>query len=259
MKVDIWSDIVCPWCYVGQRRFKGALAHFPHRDEVEVTWRAFELDPDAPPERQRDYVAHLASKYRVSPAEAEAMIERMTRTAAAEGLRFRFDIARPGNTFDAHRLLHLGAARGIQDPVKERLLAATFVEGRAIGERDTLMRLAVEAGLDERDARSALDGGAYAGEVRADEREAAALGITGVPYFLVDRAHAVSGAQPSEVLVEVLRRAWADRHAALATASAATLPVPATVPDACGGKASPEGPCPPHEAAVRLDEGGGGG
>lgn len=212
MKVDIWSDIVCPWCYVGQRRFKGALAHFPHRDEVEVTWRAFELDPDAPPERQRDYVAHLASKYRVSPAEAEAMIERMTRTAAAEGLRFRFDIARPGNTFDAHRIAALGAERGVQHDVVDRLYAATFEEGRPIGDKATLVELAVEAGLEADEADKVLDSDAYADQVRADERQAAALGITAVPFFVIDGAYGVAGAQSADVLLGVLEEAWAARR-----------------------------------------------
>jgi predicted DsbA family dithiol-disulfide isomerase len=215
VKVEIWSDVVCPWCYIGKRRMEQALSQFEHGDQVEVVWRSFELDRSAPPERGGDYASRLADKYGVSLPEAQAMIDRMTTAAAGEGLVFRFDLARPGNTFDAHRLIHLGAVRGIQDQVKERLLEATFAEGQPIGDRRTLVGLAVEVGLDEGEARAVIEGDAYAEAVRADERDAAELGITGVPYFVVDRAYGVSGAQPPEVLVEVLQRAWADRHASL--------------------------------------------
>lgn len=215
MKVEVWSDVVCPWCYIGKRHLESALAEFAHAAEVEVVWRSFELDPSAPAVRDGDYAHRLASKYAVSVSEASAMIEQMTARAARVGLSFRFDLARPGNTFDAHRLLHLGADRGIQDEVGERLLAATFTEGAPIGDTDTLLRLAVEAGLDGAEARSVLGSDAYTEEVRADERRAAALGITGVPFFVVDGAYGVSGAQPAEVLGSVLQRAWTERQTAV--------------------------------------------
>ena len=224
VKVEIWSDVVCPWCYVGKRRFEAARRDFDHRDEVEVAWRAFELDPSAPPRRDRDYAGHLAAKYGVSVAEGQAMIDRMTATAAGAGLTFRFDVAQPGNTFDAHRLTHLARARGVEDAVVERLFAATFVEGEPIGDRDTLVRLAAEAGLDVAEAASALDSGAYAEEVRADERQAAALGITAVPFFVVDRTYGVSGAQSPEVLRGVLERAWADTRRPLVVTGVAEAP-----------------------------------
>ena len=148
VKVEIWSDVVCPWCYIGKRNLEAALEGFRHRDELDVVWRSFELDPSAPRLRQGAYADRLARKYGVGAAEARTMVDRMTATAAQAGLVFRFDIARPGNTFDAHRLIHLGGERGIQDAVKERLLAATFTEGEPIGERDTLLRLGAEAGLE---------------------------------------------------------------------------------------------------------------
>ncbi len=214
VKVEIWSDVVCPWCYVGKRRFEAALARFPHRDEVEVRWRSFELDPSAPAVRDGSYVGRLAAKYRVPPAEAQAMIDRITDAGTGVGLTFRFDIARPGRTFDAHRLIHLGAHRGRQGEVKERLLAATFLEGEAIGEPATLVRLGVDAGLDGGEVRRVLDTDAFAADVRADERQAAELGIRGVPFFAVDRQYAVSGAQRPEVLTELLERAWADARPA---------------------------------------------
>jgi predicted DsbA family dithiol-disulfide isomerase len=211
MKVEIWSDVVCPWCYIGKRRFEQALAGFPHRDEVEVVWRAFELDPSAPGERTGGYAENLAVKYGVTVSEAQRMVDTMTATAAQDGLDFRFDTARPGSTFDAHRLLHLAGERGMQDAVKERLLLATFTEGEPIGDRDTLVRLVAEAGLDAAEAREVLASDRYAAEVRGDEQQARAYGITGVPFFVVDGRYGVSGAQPAEALGQVLAQAWAER------------------------------------------------
>lgn len=213
MKVEIWSDVVCPWCYVGKRRFESALSQFEHRDQVEVRWRAFELDPAAPRRREGDYAGRLAAKYGVGLVEARAMIERMTAVGAQEGLALAFDAARPGNTFDAHRLTHLAADRGVEDAVVERLFAATFTEGEPIGEATALERIAVEAGLEAGQVRSVLHSDAYAAEVRADEREAGALGISAVPFFVFNRAFGVSGAQSSDVLREVLERAWAESRA----------------------------------------------
>ncbi len=208
VKVEIWSDVACPWCYVGKRRFEAALAGFEHGGDVDVVWRSFELDPSAPATRDGDYVERLASKYRVGLAEAQAMIDRMVAAGAADGVDMRFDRAQPGNTFAAHRLLHLALDRGVQDSLKERLLAATFIEGAAIGDVDVLAGLAVEAGLDADEVRAVLDGDAYSAEVRADERRAAALGITAVPFFVVDGKYGVPGAQPPDVLLAVLEQAW---------------------------------------------------
>ncbi len=210
MRVEIWSDVVCPWCYIGKRRFEQALASFAHRDEVEVVWRSFELDTTAPAERTEGTVAHLAHKYGRSLAEAQEMLDSMTATAAVDGLDFHFDVMRGGNTFDAHRLLHLAGERGVQDALKERLLRATFTEGSLVSDLDTLVRLGVEAGLDADEAREVLTSGGYADEVRADEVDAQRFGITGVPFFVVDRTYGVSGAQPAEVLREVLDKAWSD-------------------------------------------------
>jgi predicted DsbA family dithiol-disulfide isomerase len=212
MKVEIWSDVVCPWCYIGKRRFEGALADFEHRDDVDVTWHSFELDPSAPASTVGDPAERLAAKYGMSRADAEAAQTRMTSTAAAEGLDFHLDLARSGNTFDAHRLLHLAQSAGKQGELKERLMAAYFTEGDAIGEPDVLVRLATEVGLDEADVREVLASDAYAAEVRRDEQDARQIGITGVPFFVVDRAYGISGAQPSELILSALRKAWADSH-----------------------------------------------
>jgi len=208
VNVEIWSDIACPWCYVGKRRLEAALAGFEHRDDVTVTWRSFELDPVAPREREVDGATHLAEKYGTSVEQARAMQQRMTDTAAEDGLDFRFDLARAGNTFDAHRLVHLAAAHGRQDEMKERLMRAYLTEGEPIGDPAALHRLAIEIGLPEDEVRDLLAGDRFADEVREDERTAARFGIHAVPFFVVDRAIGASGAQPPEVLGELLRRGW---------------------------------------------------
>ena len=204
MRIDIWSDVACPWCYVGKRRLEAALARFDA--PVEVVWRAFELDPSAP--RVRDpgtsYAQRLASKYRTSVSDADAMIQRMTDVAADDGLELRFDRVRSGNTFDAHRTMHLGAERGVQDAVAERLFRGYFTEGEAIGEQDALVRLAAEAGLDADETRTMLESDRYAAEVRADEQRAAALGVTGVPFYVIGGRYGISGAQPPDEILRVL-------------------------------------------------------
>jgi predicted DsbA family dithiol-disulfide isomerase len=212
LRVDIWSDIACPWCYVGKRRIEAALARFPHRDEVAIVWRAFELDPSAPRVRADEgtYAERLARKYRTPVAQAEGMIRRMVDVAAADGLEFRFDRIRPGNTFDAHRVLHLALERGVQGAVKERFLRGYMTEGEAIGEPEVLVRLAADAGLDADEVTALLATDTYAPEVRADEAEAREHGIDGVPFFAIGR-YGVSGAQPAELLLRVLGDAFQER------------------------------------------------
>jgi predicted DsbA family dithiol-disulfide isomerase len=215
LKVEIWSDVVCPWCYIGKRRLESALRQFEHRDEVEVTYRAFELNPHAEGDEGIGLEDRLARKYGVPLEEARAMNSRVTAVAVGDGLAYRLDIARPGNTFDAHRLIQMAQGEGRQGEMKERLMAAYFVEGRPIGNRETLLELAAEVGLDPERARALLDGDEFAAEVRADELEAAQLGISGVPFFVIDRRYGVSGAQPAEVLVGALDRAWSEARAAV--------------------------------------------
>jgi predicted DsbA family dithiol-disulfide isomerase len=209
MQVEIWSDVMCPWCAVGKARFEQALEAFPHRDEVEVRWRSFELDPDAPEQKDGEYVELLASKYGTSRDEAQRMIDTMTATAAAEGLDFHFQRVRPGNTFDAHRLLHLAADRGLQHELKDRLLTAYLTEGETVGRAEVLQRLASEVGLDDVEVKEALAGDAYADAVREDERQAMAYGIRGVPFFVLDGRYGISGAQPADVLGQALAQAHA--------------------------------------------------
>jgi predicted DsbA family dithiol-disulfide isomerase len=212
MRIEIWSDVVCPWCYVGKRHLEQALDRFPHRESVEIVWKAYELDPHAPPERTGSYVERIARKYGLSEPQARASIERIVRAGDDAGIDFRFDDLRGGNTFDAHRLLHLAGSLGVQDELKERLLFATFTEGHPIGDRETLVKLAGDVGITEPDARRVLEGDELAREVREDEAEAAQLGATGVPFFVVDRRFGVSGAQPPETLLHVLERAWSDAN-----------------------------------------------
>ena len=207
--VEIWSDLVCPWCYLGKRRLEQALEQFPERDRVDVVWRSFELEPDVPatPEPRAEA---LVRRYGMTAEEAEQRDAHMAALAAEAGLEYRPDLVLLGNTFDAHRVLHVAGAAGLQAQAKERLLRAYFTEGRALTDRDTLVELAADAGVDPDTARAALAGDGYAAEVRADEREAAQLGITGVPFFVLGRRYAVSGAQPPELLLRALEQAFAE-------------------------------------------------
>jgi predicted DsbA family dithiol-disulfide isomerase len=216
MKIEIWSDVVCPWCYIGKRRFEEALSKFEHKDEVEVVWRSYQLDPSTPTKSGQSVTEMLASKYGVSRRQAEAMNDRVTAIAKEVGLDYHMDSAKHSNTFDAHRLIHLGKKHGIQDAVKERLMKAYFVDGEAVGEVDTLVKLAFEVGIDPEEAREALKSNEFADEVLADEKRARMFGITGVPFFAIDEKFAISGAQPSEVFTEALEAAWTDSHPLMA-------------------------------------------
>lgn len=211
LRIDVWSDLACPWCYIGKRRLDAALAQAAPAGGVEVTWRAFELDPTAPAVRDDGLTQaeRLAAKYRRSAAEAEAMITNVTRIAAGDGLAFRIDRSKSGNTFDAHRVVKLAATHGHGTAAKERLFAAHFTEGQALGDRATLAALAAEVGLDAAEVTAMLASDRFAAEVRADQRLARELGISGVPFFVFDQRLAVSGAQPVEALVGALAQATA--------------------------------------------------
>ena len=208
MQVEIWSDVICPWCYIGKRRFEQALAGFAHKDKVNVIWRSFELDPDAPRQREGTLREYLAKKYRVSLEEAAAMNERVTSVAKEAGLEYRLADARPGNTFDAHRLLHFAASKQLGDRATERLMHAYFSESLPVGERAALARLAPEFGITENEAMTLLESDAYAGEVRADQARAAKFGITVVPFFVLDEKTGISGAQPVEAFAQALQQTW---------------------------------------------------
>lgn len=212
MRVEIWSDIACPWCYIGKARFEKGLTAFAHRDDVEVVHRSFELDPGRAKHDTAPVVEMLAKKYGRTLDEARAMEEHVASNARSEGLEYRTEGRDHGNTFDIHRLLHLAKARGHQDRLLDLAYRANFAEERSVFDRDVLVTLAVEAGLDEQEVRGVLaDETAYADEVRADEREAAELGATGVPFFVLDRRYGVSGGQPAEVFTQALEQAWQGR------------------------------------------------
>ncbi|OLT30449.1 protein-disulfide isomerase [Nocardiopsis sp. CNR-923] len=213
MRVEIWTDINCPWCYVGKARFDKALDGFEHRDQVEVVHRSFELNPSHPRDEVVPVVPLIAGKYGITETQAAQAERRIAANAAAEGLEYRTEGRDAGNSFDMHRLLHLAAEHGRQGPLIDTLYRANFAERRSAFEGgDRLVELAVEAGLDAGEARSVLaDPERYAAEVCADEREAAQLGATGVPFFVLDRAFAVSGAQPVETFGQALEQAWAHR------------------------------------------------
>ncbi|MFF3417946.1 DsbA family oxidoreductase [Streptomyces sp. NPDC002698] len=213
MRVEIWSDIACPWCYVGKARFEKALDAFPHRDEVEVVHRSFELDPGRAKGDIQPVITMLTKKYGMSEAQAQAGEENLGTQATAEGLAYRTRDRDHGNTFDMHRLLHLAKARGRQDELIGLFYKANFAEERTVfGDDERLVELAVAAGLDDDETRRVLaDPAAYADDVRADEREAAELGANGVPFFVLDRTYGVSGAQPAEVFAQALAQAWGER------------------------------------------------
>ncbi len=209
LSVEVWSDVACPWCYVGKRRLERALFAFPHADRVQVRYRAFQLDPSAPAldDGSRSQAERLAQKYGTTRAQAQSMIDRLVQVAAQEGLAMNFEILRSGNTFDAHRLLQLARARGLGAELKERFLKGYFCEGARLGVHEDLLRLASEVGLEPDEVQGVLASDLYAREVRADLEQARSHGISGVPFFVIGR-YGVSGAQPAELLGEALSKAW---------------------------------------------------
>lgn len=208
MLVEIWSDIVCPWCAVGRARFYAALREFPHRDEVQVRFRSFELDPHAPARRQGSMAEHLSKKYGMTVEEAQRANDHLEEVAALDGVEIHFDRFSAGNTFDAHRLLHLAHDRGLQIELNEAFLRAVFTDGRATGDPEVLVEIATGVGLDPAEVREVLTGDRYAEAVRDDEQRAAELGISGVPFFLIEGRYGVPGAQPVDRFGLALEMAW---------------------------------------------------
>ena len=212
MQVEIWSDVVCPWCYIGKRRLETALEKFPHRDQVEVVWRSFQLDPSVPEGETHPTLPALAAKYGTSEDAMRANMAQVEQVAAGEGLEYDLADGVSGNTLRAHELLHLAAEHGLRNELKERLLHAHFEEGRSVFDVDSLVALGAEVGLDETEAREVLGDRCYLAAVHEDAATAQALGATGVPFFVVDRKYGAAGAQPAELLLQILERAWAESH-----------------------------------------------
>jgi predicted DsbA family dithiol-disulfide isomerase len=212
MQIEVWSDVICPWCYIGKRKLEMALAKFPHWESVQVIWRSFELDADAPRNPSGTLNEMLAQKYSVTLQEAEAMNARVTEAAREVGLEYHLEHAHPGNTFDAHRLLHYAASRQLDDAASERLMQGYFSESLPVGDIQALARLAPEFGITEKEALAVLESDAYAKNVRADEARAADFGVTGVPCFVIDENIMIAGAQSVEVFSETLQQAWQESH-----------------------------------------------
>jgi predicted DsbA family dithiol-disulfide isomerase len=217
MRVEIWSDVICPWCYIGKRQFEHALEEFEHRDQVEVVYRAFQLDPSFPKGETMDVADMLSGKFGMPREQAVEMNRQMEQRAAGAGLEYHLEGGRVGNTADAHRLVHLAAEHGVQDAFVEALYKAHFTDRRSVFDHDSLAQIAEEAGLDAGAARETLTTGKFAAEVDTDQREARDLGANGVPFFVIDRRYGISGAQPTETFTQVLDRAWADARPKLTT------------------------------------------
>lgn len=211
LTIEVWSDVVCPFCYIGKRELEAALARFPHRERVRVVWKSFELDPDAPDRAPHDTYGMLMERYRITREEAKARVAGVTQRAAGLGLKYDFEKVVVGSSLLAHRLLQYAKAKGKGDAMKERLFRAYFTEGRHLADKPTLVALAKEAGLNADEVRYELEGDAWIREVRADEQEARQIGVSGVPFFAFDRRFAVGGAQSSTVFLQALEKAWAER------------------------------------------------
>ncbi len=222
MKVEIWADIGCPFCYIGKRRFESALERFAFRDKVKVEYRSFQLDPNA--EKKPSYDVHdlLAAKTGYSKEEAKAMNKQVAQQAKTVGLDFQIDRIIPANSLDAHRLIKFAERYGKSSEVVELLFKAYFTDAKHIADADTLVEIAVEAGMDREQAIRMLESAEYTDEVRSDGREARSFGASGVPFYVINRKYAISGAQPSEVFLESLQKAWDEEHPLLTIDSALT-------------------------------------
>ncbi|WP_404433023.1 DsbA family oxidoreductase [Microbacterium lacus] len=215
IKIDVWSDIACPWCYIGKRNLENGLAAASADDDapkVEVVYHSFELSPDTPVDFDGGEADYLATHKGISPEQAQQMLDRVTGVARDAGLEYRFDLLKHTNTVKAHELLHFAEEQGRQHEMAERLMSAYFTEGRHLGDHDELASLASDAGLDAEQAREALSSGRYLPAVRADQAQATAYGINGVPFFVIDGKYGVSGAQPAEAFSQIVRQVWTERQ-----------------------------------------------
>ena len=213
--VEIWSDIGCPWCFIGKRRFEAALSRFEHAPEVEVRWRSYQLDPTLPERFEGSEVEYLSKVKGMDPTQVSGMLQHVTEQAAGVGLSYRFDELKVANTFTAHRLIHLARdTRGAEAAagVKEALLSAHFEKGLDISDKTVLAGIGADAGLEAEAVREALSGTDYTDSVNADIAEARAMGVTGVPFFVLDRKYGLSGAQPEDLFLQALTQAWEDGH-----------------------------------------------
>lgn len=215
--VQIWSDVVCPFCYIGKREFENALARFPHKDSVLVEWKSFELDPNAPETSDENTYTMLARKYGMSIDDAKARVGSVADRARSVGLDYNFEATVIANSFQAHRVIQLAKTKGLGDAAEERLFKAYFTDGANIGDTTTLMRLGIEIGMDADEVNDLLAGQAFSEAVRTDEYEAQQFGIRGVPFFAIDRKYGISGAQSADHFLGALEQAWKERAVVEAT------------------------------------------
>ncbi|MEW1707951.1 DsbA family oxidoreductase [Microbacterium sp. NPDC089190] len=223
IKIDVWSDIACPWCYIGKRNLENGLAATAGDDDapvVEIEYHSFELSPDTPEDFHGGEIDYLSQHKGISAEQAREMLDRVTGVAADAGLAYRFDILQHTNTVKAHELLHFAKENGKQLELAELLMSAYFLEGKHVGRDDDLVALAVEVDLDEAEAREALSSQRYRAAVRADQEQARQFGITGVPFFVIDGKYGVSGAQPVEAFSQIARQVWGERREVAQTADA---------------------------------------
>lgn len=212
MKVEIWSDIVCPFCYIGKRKFEHALNAFPHKEHIEIEWRSYQLDPEMQPSEGMSVNQYLAERKGVSAAQGKAMNDQMTKMASEVGLEYHFDQAIITNTLQAHRLLHFAKNKGKQQETKEKLFAAYYTEGKDIGDAAVLISIGESVGLDRAEIMDCFQGDAFIQEVNTDIYMAQQMGVQGVPFFVFNNTYAVSGAQPSSVFTQVLEKVWQEEH-----------------------------------------------
>ena len=235
MKIDVWSDIMCPFCYIGKRKLEGALLQFEHKDDVQVVWHSFQLDPTITFQPGKDLYTYLAERKGASREWSVMVHNQMTETAKKEGLTYNFDKAVIANSFDAHRLIQLAKTHDLGDAMEERLFKAYFTEGKNVSDHNTLMQLGMETGMRAVEIGEMLNSDAFAAEVHDDIMQAERVGIRGVPFFLLDEQLGISGAQPMEVFADGLQQAWAIHEKAKQTEMSNTE----------GAVCTPDGICEP--------------
>jgi predicted DsbA family dithiol-disulfide isomerase len=233
MKVEIWSDIMCPFCYIGKRKFENALQQFTNKEKVEVVWHSYQLDPDMQHVPGKSIHEVLGEKKGWSPQQARQMNNQVTAMAREVGLSYQLDQAVPANTFSAHRLTHLAQKHGLQDQAEERLFSAYFTEGKNIQDTETLVQLAQEIGLPETEIRQMLAGDAFTQEVRRDIYEARQIGVRGVPFFVLNEKYGISGAQPTEVFLQALNQVWEEERSQAIDLQAGQVSGPSCSDDSC--------------------------
>jgi predicted DsbA family dithiol-disulfide isomerase len=241
MKIEIWSDVACPWCYIGKRRFEAALSEFPHRDSVEVTWRSYQLDPSLPEHYDGTELEYLSTRKGMAADQVSQMFDHVAAQAKGEGLDFRFDRIVVANSFKAHRLIHLAAAHGVQDAAKERLLSGHFEQGKDIGSTEYLTSLALELGLDAAEVAELFASDKFAEDVRQDFADARALGISGVPFFVIDRKFGLSGAQPVETFRQALEQGWQEAHPLVMVGAGSNANTAGNAAEGDGAACGPDG------------------